>query len=1019
MPACRLAFTTTINRACAPSPLAAATTTASGLLTLLSDTSSKGPRDGTTARTGGSMRSYCCDVPQALPVPFGDVFPSTVKDSGNDLFTVDFDPDEGSPKFSEDGTASTFTGDDNENNGAFGEVFIDSPNPGSVSSLDLSSDWVLTSCDPRSDQPQTILAYCSKANSDSCQHVFIGGAEHTIAKLPTSCGLGPHTARKPATESLYQLSFDYNFAAIPASNGPVYMRADVTDMPGYWDSVVDSPPERRAWLKSRGLWKEPEEKRWWGAFKDWLSKLNQVEASNTQSRTFPNFIRKIHGQPSTRIYTVKALLHLMHLLTSLSLDHLAKLTTRYGFYLQGQIVPPSVEAAYIYFNSGGNAATTFTMTGTASVTYNSDTVELAKFGFPGLYYPGLLTIGPSLAINGYITGQLSLTGTLTTGLTYQFPEVHYALGKSSDDAPGPAVTPDQPSQGYKYSFGYNVNLNGDLQIHVVPTVELGISVLGGSLIDANAFVAADLYGGVEITGSVSKSQTTEFCINPHYGLILSGGVTGSVLYWEASPLKIDFYSVDYTFMSKCFTSVDEPTASATLNTRATDLPRRSQNNSTRLLKASEGTLPDLSPPSKARIVVSEGDSKQMKKREIYPISHSRASNSSSLSSHSSSSSDPQKRALVPPIVASDFLCPQADSQIRQQNSDNNIYSDAESLSNNDDGVYRRGILDYPHYDTFSNSSHIQRLLPRVQVATCGGDIKFDGNAYTSTVSAGYWNLADPTVLDPKFKVYPQAVGLVPGANVYGREHVYELQLLTQWIDNLATQPNIFQNAANNVDFCTWAVAEFNQPSPYQSVTGRFPGVNTVVERLRRCEPSNTLSVLTNGNSMRCSRADQAFGGKDIKTKVTFDMYGFSKKVFEIRAASGVISYLESGVVADEFVNVHNCVLQVWTDWYTAYVADPTVDAPNRAQYNVPQQYRTWIQGKISDAAQRLVAGIQNMITWYGLAAGGNNMQEGVELDYGDLEEPIIDSDVSADDLTTAVLNPIIGTNFFAAIGSRL
>jgi hypothetical protein len=72
------------------------------------------------------------------------------------------------------------------------------------------------------------------------------------------------------------------------------MRADVTDqpgmstreqnhggvgltvLPGYWDEVVDSPPERREWLQSRGLWKEPNNKRWWGAFTDWLSKMNTV-----------------------------------------------------------------------------------------------------------------------------------------------------------------------------------------------------------------------------------------------------------------------------------------------------------------------------------------------------------------------------------------------------------------------------------------------------------------------------------------------------------------------------------------------------------------------------------------------------------------------------------------------------------------------------------------------------------------------------------------------------------------------
>ena len=36
------------------------------------------------------------------------------------------------------------------------EVFISSPNPGSVSSLDIASDWVVTNCSATNDQPQTV-----------------------------------------------------------------------------------------------------------------------------------------------------------------------------------------------------------------------------------------------------------------------------------------------------------------------------------------------------------------------------------------------------------------------------------------------------------------------------------------------------------------------------------------------------------------------------------------------------------------------------------------------------------------------------------------------------------------------------------------------------------------------------------------------------------------------------------------------------------------------------------------------
>ena len=146
-------------------------------------------------------------------------------------------------------------------------------------------------------------------DNSGCADVFIGSAEHTIVQMPSTGGLGPyarvaslaphsnqsilsafHQAKKPANELVYSLSFDYgtlpwlihvdetdrsmvcftDFSVIPASNGPIYMRAgeellhwcwlstsltrsriDVTDMPGYWDSVVDSPPERKRWYVSR------------------------------------------------------------------------------------------------------------------------------------------------------------------------------------------------------------------------------------------------------------------------------------------------------------------------------------------------------------------------------------------------------------------------------------------------------------------------------------------------------------------------------------------------------------------------------------------------------------------------------------------------------------------------------------------------------------------------------------------------------------------------------------------------
>lgn len=70
-------------------------------------------------------------------------------------------------------------------------------------------------------------------SATGCGHVFIGQAEHTIVKMPSSCGKGPYArivsldvhsdqnalpamynSLKPASESVHLLSFDYNFLAI-------------------------------------------------------------------------------------------------------------------------------------------------------------------------------------------------------------------------------------------------------------------------------------------------------------------------------------------------------------------------------------------------------------------------------------------------------------------------------------------------------------------------------------------------------------------------------------------------------------------------------------------------------------------------------------------------------------------------------------------------------------------------------------------------------------------------------------
>ncbi|KAJ7300594.1 hypothetical protein DFH08DRAFT_725187, partial [Mycena albidolilacea] len=515
--------------------------------------------------SGSGTRSYCCILggritPSVIPapIPFDDIFDPSQVPEGSLTFQEEFDPDEGIEEEGKIGAGShsMLPNDQEENESAFGEVFLDSPNSNSVSSLELKTNWVITSCHPTSDRPQEVPIYCSKGLSSSeCSHVMIGGAEHTIVKMPQNCGRGPyarvasldlhpdqnvlssyHQSRKPANEPVYLLKFDYSelfnhFAVIPEANGPVYMRADVTDMPGYWDTVVDSPPERKRWY----LFTHPPniDERWWGTFTNWLSKMNQVEKDASVSRNFHwsdtwTIFHKEVSCPGPPEFNAEI---------DISLTGQASLNSRYGIYIQGTVVPPAVSAAYVYFSADAKATGQFTLRGEASVRYDSSSIQFAKFGFPGLYYPGLLTIGPTLVISGYVSGEMSLSGYFTSTLSYTFPSVSFNFGKTDPDQNSGPVSPSSeflPS--IDLAVGYNVELTGN--IHLVPSLQLGLSVLGGAVIDAQAFVDIDLYAGVRINGSVSDTIAPNFCI----GACTDGGLTGNVLYWETGPLTLRFYS---------------------------------------------------------------------------------------------------------------------------------------------------------------------------------------------------------------------------------------------------------------------------------------------------------------------------------------------------------------------------------------------------------------------------------------------------------------------------------------------
>ncbi|KAH9829398.1 uncharacterized protein C8Q71DRAFT_863325 [Rhodofomes roseus] len=913
---------------------------------------------------GKARRNYCCTPPTSeefLPVPEDWVIPLG-EGYGADQpasFTADFDDNTGPSDPTGEGTGTTGIGDDGqENDSPFGEVFITSPNAQSVSSLDVQSDWVLVGCDSQSDQPQSILAYCSMVMDDDnagCGHVFIGQAQHTIVRMPSTCGAGPyarvvslqahddqsalpaeHQTVLPLNEKVYVLSFDYQFDVIPEENGPVYMRADITDIPGYWDEMIDSAPDNSPTDRKRDVhykrnFHQPVEyeKRWFGGFTEWLQRLNTITNGNSISRNF-------HWSDTYTIYHAEESCPNFQSSLDISVSGNAQINSQFGYYLEATVVPPAIQQAYIHVNAGASASAMFTMTGLAKAEWSSDQYELISFGFPGLYYPGLLTLGPSLHLYGQLSGEVSLYGQLSTSVGYSFPSLNYAIGSTTDEPTlGSDLTGSTANNnGYNYNFGYNVELSGGLTAYLTPSLELGLTVLGGAVMDATAYVQAELYAGLYLNGSVSQSQAPQVCIQPQYGVNLHGGLKGAVVFWH-DQWDHTFYQNSFDFGGVCYASMSESSRREYPFHNVTD----SAAVGSRLPLQHEGSRAFYSGWERT------GDAQQ--KPEVAEPPMLPAELKSTTLSHERASSNLERRDTIPYLPGSLF-CPAETSDLDQTTSNGEdciCYSDSNLAPTNqlidvlarrhvlvDDSDPVAGNLSVHGDGVFDNGTH--SFARRAQILVEQAPLRACQNVfvripdYSKTNVIAYYDHDDPGGLDPTIGSYTQLplnLGgkLVTQNNnpIYAREHVYEQSLSSLFVDYLSLQPNLWQSQAglnnpnDSVDFCTWVVSNLVDVPAYSP-----QGSRSLFTQLGNCYPSTVSGVSTVGlqgitNSMpileqttnKIKNTVFYDGERQLYTPLkmipiqddtVFRGYCPQKQVAVLRAAAGIPSYLNQASTPD-------------------------------------------------------------------------------------------------------------------------
>ncbi|KAM4067130.1 glycosyl hydrolases family 18 domain-containing protein [Hirsutella rhossiliensis] len=400
------------------------------------------------------------------------------------------------------------------------------------------------------DHSEEILhIYCNYSpGSEECDRIWLDGAEDTIINLPMHVGEGPfarlvsiqaahkdfelpshhleHRSLEGLSDPVYEMKIDYNFHAIKLKRDsePVHIRIDHSNLAGYRDEMMGAEPMRKrnadetpkrhpdwharvnkAVARDNTLRKRSTlvnvtvpmsnkqetgqhdlNKRWWGSFGSWHSKLNMVKKSTL--RVLPlawadtiNLFREQKGCVGSGSSAS----------LEIDLEASVNMDITYAYYFSGTIIPPNIPDAYAYLAMQPRAYVGLSISGQAEMQYTSERAKIIPtITYPGLAIKGLASIGPSLDIYGQIVGKITISGKARAG-------AHFDFGKTEVYWP----QNDESSSKYQKLLGIESNPSVPDQGTLKPVFEADVEL------DAALDVTSDLVG-LDWTGFRGRIQSS-------------------------------------------------------------------------------------------------------------------------------------------------------------------------------------------------------------------------------------------------------------------------------------------------------------------------------------------------------------------------------------------------------------------------------------------------------------------------------------------------------------------------------
>ncbi|KAJ7058958.1 hypothetical protein C8F01DRAFT_284946 [Mycena amicta] len=447
-----------------------------------------------------------------------------------------------------------------------------------ISDITNAAGWTILDCDPALFQ-QNIRLVCT-GNDDHCDHLFQGdaGAEHTLVRLPTSCGASPFARvarawvhadqtipddvaatidaklrkrQDPDAEAppVLGLAIDTSFADVdPDVNGNVSVAVSGTTIPGQEGNLTVTPPapcfsasQPLATPRSVLFHRE--------CFQDFDKDVTKSLPPLDLDKSLNLFSESI-SCPSPAVSAS----------VSADIDGKVHAVVSLGMSAVGTIIPPKLTEFGVFVGLDASLTGTLELKGSATGTIDSGSKVLFQTGIPGLDFPGILTIGPTFKISAQATATLDANVDAKIVLAYNVANAKLFFPHSDSLTSGGDFNPaDSP---LSLSVAPSISSKGVVSAHIIPRIDLGISGLAGLAqatvfldLDASASMTlsldANANAGVSTTADPTASASVKGCIDVAAGFDVNAGADGSFFGIFDKSTQVNLFSKKFDIFNKC------------------------------------------------------------------------------------------------------------------------------------------------------------------------------------------------------------------------------------------------------------------------------------------------------------------------------------------------------------------------------------------------------------------------------------------------------------------------------------